>query len=73
MHLHYIEVDLDEGRRQSKMVANSKSHAISQMAYARANDHLGDGMWRDVVKEMLMTGFVKVMQPLLGRVCYGTQ
>ncbi len=29
-----------EGRRQSKMAANSKSHAVSQTAYARVNSYL---------------------------------
>ena len=37
MHLHYLQVDLDEDRRQSKMVVNLKSHAISQRAYAAAD------------------------------------
>ena len=36
-HLHYVEVDSDEDKRQSKMAANSKSHAVSQTSYARAD------------------------------------
>ena len=39
MHIHYFQVDLDKCRRQSKMAANSKSHAVSQMAYAGEDDN----------------------------------
>ncbi len=39
MHLHYTQADSDEGGRQSKMAANSKSHAISQTAYAGVDNN----------------------------------
>ena len=38
--LHSLQVDSGEGGRQSKMAANSKSHAISQMAYSEADGNL---------------------------------
>ena len=45
-----LKVDCDEGGRQSKMTGNSKSHAVSRTAWARANGKLGDGMRRERVK-----------------------
>ncbi len=38
--LDYLQVDSGEGRRQTKMAANSKSHAVFQMAYTGANGNL---------------------------------
>ena len=35
-----FKVDSEEGRRQSKMTANPKSHAVSQTAYAEADVNL---------------------------------
>ena len=37
MHLHYLQVDSDENRRQSKTAANSNFHAVSQTAHTRAD------------------------------------
>ncbi len=38
--LHFPQVDSGEGGRQSKMVANSRSYAVSLTAYAGANGNL---------------------------------
>ena len=37
--LHNVEVDFDEGRRQSKIAANSKSYAVFQTTYVSIRIH----------------------------------
>ncbi len=56
MYWHYVKVDSDEDVRQSKMAANSKSHAVSQTAYTGAIGNsccLGDGIQCEGVKVYL--------------------
>ncbi len=46
-HLHYVKVDSDKGGRQSKMVANSKSHAVFQTAEPMVNYAIWEmSVWR---------------------------